>query len=272
MEKEFENLKFLDSGACSDAYLTEDNRVLLVGKREDSFSLYQSLFNKTRLIDGKISSVKITDNPELIQPNSKYPFGAMLQNFVDGKTLKNKIDELSNVEKEDIGKSLVNFFQEMQSIDCDLNKDDEIKINLAKLEKSLNLLKEYVCKEDFNKFLKVYKNYEEFMRQSEFCLTHGDLQEANILIGEDNKLSGIIDFGNMEYYVKEVEFAPMMGYDDIIFNSMLNHYNKKVDVKNIYLVKLVRQIRHFKHVVHLGEDLILKEVNKITLLLNNIYN
>lgn len=269
MEKEFESLKFLDSGACSDAYLTKDNRVLLVGKREDSFSLYQSLYQKTKLIDGKINSVKITDNPELIKPNDKFIYGAMLQNFVDGKTLKHKIKELSIQEKEDIGKSLIDFINEMQAIDCDFNRDEEIKINLAKLEKSLNLLKEYVSKEDFDKFLKVYNEYENFMQQTDFCLTHGDLQEANILIGDDNKLSGIIDFGNMEYYVPEVEFAPMMGYDEIIFNSMLKHYNRKVEVKNVYLTKLVRHIRHFKHVIQLSEKEILNEVDKIKYLLDN---
>lgn len=269
MDKDFEDIKFLDSGACSDAYLTKDNRVLLVGKREDSFSLYQALYQKTKLIDGKIHSVKITDNPELIEPNKKFVYGAMLQNFVDGKTLKQKRDELSIQEKEDIGRRLVDFINEMQAIDCDYDKDNEIKINLSKLEKSLILLKEYVSKDDFDKFMTVYSKYEKFMKQTDFCLTHGDLQEANILIGNDNKLSGVIDFGNMEYYVPEVEFAPMMGYDEAIFNSMLKHYNRKVEVANIYLTKLVRHIRHFKHVVKLSEKEISNEVDKIKFLLDN---
>ncbi len=269
MKREFENLKFLNSGACSDAYLTNNGRVLLIGKREDSFSLYRSLFQKFKLIDGKITSVKIPDNLELIEPNNQFKNGAMIQNYVEGKEFKEVLRFLTIDEREEIGCGLATFLCELQKIKCNYSKEEEIKINLEKLDKSLKLIKDYVSADDYAKLCKVRPVYEGFMQKSHFCLTHGDLQEANILIGENNKLSGIIDFGNMEYYVPEVEFAPMLGLDDVIFNSMLKHFNSKVEVKNIYLIKIVRQIRHFKHVVSLENEKVQNEINKILFLLKN---
>lgn len=242
----------------------------MVGKREDSFSIYKNLLNKIRLIDGKISSVKINDDIEIISPCERFSLGAMIENYVDGEELKLKINFLAKKEKINIGERLAQFIIEMQTIKCNFDKNNEIEKNLNKYQKSLNLLGNYLSKDIISNLVDIKSLYKNFMMKSEFYLTHGDLQEANILINERNELSGIIDFGNMEYYVPEVEFAPMMEYDEIIFKSMIDNYNKKIDLKNILLIKLVRQVRHFKHVINLEDKFIKDEIEKIISLNNKI--
>lgn len=263
-------LKQLGAGAVSEAFLLEGERALLVGIREDSFEYYQSLAQKMSYVDGKITVAKIPGRIELIAPCKEYPFGALTEDFVGGVSLKSKINVLSEAEKEKIGQTLARFAKEMRGIDCDLDKEKEISVNLQKLEKSLSLLKGHATKEQYAKLEKVKGIYEKFMRKSKFCLTHGDLQEENIFLDENNEVSGIIDFANMEYYVSEVELAPMQGYDEIIFKSMLKNFGGEIDERNVLLVKLVRHIRHFKHIVNWGDTRIKAELERIISLLNSI--
>lgn len=270
MKDDFEILKPLGNGAVSDAYLVKNGKVLLVGRREDSFSNYQSLYEKMKYVDGNIHSVNISDGIEMISPCEEFPLGAMLENFVGGEELKNKIGGLNTEEKKNIGKRLAEFVGEMQLINCNFDKDAEIKNNIQKYEKSLTLLKSFINENNFKKLAQIQSIYEEFMRNSDFYLTHGDLQEANILINENNELSGIIDFGNMEYYVPEVEFAAMMGFDDVIFNSMVQNYSKEIEEKNILLVKLVRSVRHFKHDIGKSKNEIDLEIKDIINLANQL--
>ena len=274
--------KKLGSGAMSEAYLLKNGRVLIVGKREDAFSSYTSLAEKMKCIDGNVSSLKISGEIEVISPNETYPYGAIIEDYVKGVTLKKKINQLSEEEKVNIGKSLAKFIYEMRNIPYPGDKQEEIGININKYEKSLRLIKDYVDDATFQMLEKTKQDYYNLMQKSNFHPTHGDLQEENIIINENNEVEGIIDFGNMEYYLTEVEFAPMFDYDSTIFNSMLENYNlqistrqnkkskiqQEIKVENIQLIKLVRQVRFFKHIVNLGDKKIKEELDKIKHLLD----
>ncbi len=49
--------KKLGSGAVSDAYLLDNGKVLIIGKREDSFSTYKALYEKMKHLIGKITAL-----------------------------------------------------------------------------------------------------------------------------------------------------------------------------------------------------------------------
>lgn len=266
-----DKLKKVGFGSASDVYLLKNNLVLVVGKREDCFSNYQSLVEKSKLIDGKILSINYPKIHELISPCKDFPFGAMIEDFVDGKELRDVVSLLSDKQKIEIGKHISIFLKELHAINFVGNKDEEIEINSRKFDRSMSLLKSFIDEKTYKQLLAVKEEYVKFMENKEFCLTHGDLNAGNILISNNNKLSGLIDFGNMEYYVPEIEFSHMYFFDKTIFNSMVEEYNKEIKEKDILLLELVTSVRHFKNIINFEEkrENCLKNIKKF---INEYFN
>ena len=261
-EIDINNLKFLGSGSASDVYLLSNDKVLVVGRREDCFLNYQNLFEKSKLIDGKITTICYPKIYEVIKPCNKFLYGAMIEQYVEGIELRKIQKNLTIENKLNIGKTIANFLNELHCIECIGNKQEEIKINVEKFNKSVILLSNYLDKHTLNKIDLIKDKYISLMNNSDFCLTHGDLNAGNILVDNSGNLSGIIDFGNMEYYVPEVEFAHIYFFDKIIYESMKQSYFKSIDDKSVMLLELVMNIRHFKNIKN--------DINKRENCLNNI--
>ena len=262
--------KTLGSGSAGDGYLLDDGKVMIVGKREDSFATYKSMCEKLKKIDGKITSIKYPKVYALIEPCKEYPYGAIVEEGIFGSELRNKIGDLNEKDKFVIGRSLGLFLKELHNIPASGDIDEEVKINLAKYDRSINLLKEYLPQNIIDILTDIKEDYETLIKERDFCITHGDLNAGNIMINDDNTLSGIIDFGNMEYYIPEVEFVHMYFFDKDIFESMVWHYGKFIDERNMVLLELVINIRHFKNIVKFDDK---REhcLGNIRALLNN-YN
>ena len=120
---------------------------------------------------------------------------------------------------------------------------------LIKYDKSISILKDYLPENIINLLANVKNDYQKLITSRDFCITHGDLNAGNIMINADNTLSGIIDFGNMEYYIPDVEFVHMYFFDKEIFYSIRLHYGKHIDERDMTLLELVINIRHFKNIV-----------------------
>ena len=116
-----------------------------------------------------------------------------------------------------------------------------------KYERSLEILKEFISNETYKNLAHIKADYKQLLENKDFCLTHGDLNEGNIMI-DDGKISGIIDFGNMEYYIPEIEFVHMYFFDKVIYNAMVQNYPKQINEKEIVFLELIVNIRHFKNI------------------------
>ncbi len=241
--------KKLGVGSAGDAYLLEDGKVIVVGKREDSFSTYKALFEKMKKTDGKITAVNYPKIYQLVEPCQEFPFGAMVEECISGTELRKKLADLSEADKKEIGTTLARFLREMHAIQAQGDKEEEISINLAKYDRSLGLIKDYVEPTTLEKLAKLKPTYQKLMQNKAFCTTHGDLNEGNIMIGDDNKLSGIIDFGNMEYYIPEIEFVHMYFFDRTIYDAMVAGYGKPIEEREVILLELVVNVRHFKNII-----------------------
>ncbi len=260
-------LKFLGSGSGSDVYMLDDNKVVVVGKRGDCFSNYQQLMKKSNDIEGKITTVKYPRIHKVVVPCQDFPFGAMVEDYISGKELREKCSQLKTSEKMQIGKEIGLFLNQLHSTSICGDKNEEIDINLKKFDKSVMLLNDYLPKENLDKLQAVKKEYHKLMSSKDFCITHGDLNAGNIMISDDNKLSGIIDFGNMEYYIPEVEFIHMYFFDKVIFEAMINNYNQAIREQDMILLELVTNIRHFKNIVNFEEkrNSCLKNIKSLTI-------
>ena len=96
---EFKFKKKLGVGSAGDAYLLEDGRAIVVGKRDDSFGTYQALFEKMKKTDGKITAVNYPKIYQLVEPCTEFPFGAMVEECISGTELRKKVGDFSDADK-----------------------------------------------------------------------------------------------------------------------------------------------------------------------------
>lgn len=261
----------LGSGAVSDAYLLEDGKVIIIGKREDSFSLYKALYEKMKPLIGNITALNYSEIYELISPCKEYPFGAMVEDYISGLELRKSVKKLDTSQKKEIGRVLSNFITQIHNIKTEDRKLEEITINLSKYDRSLGILKDYLSEDVYEVLAQLKDNYKNLLESKDFCITHGDLNPGNIMIDEKGKVSGIIDFGNMEYYIPEIEFVHMYFFDKIIYDAMVQNYPRHIDEKEIVFLELVVNVRHFKNIKDF-EDRKTNCLNNIKSLLNKYLN
>ena len=124
-------VKHLGVGSSGDAYLLNNGKAIIIGKREDSFALFKAMFSKMQILDKHITEVKYPKIYQLISPNEEYPYGAVIEEYISGVELRKSISSLSNLQKVKIGKELSNFILQIHNISTEERKAEEIKINLS---------------------------------------------------------------------------------------------------------------------------------------------
>jgi len=252
----------IGEGMLSKCFLADENTVLLVGKREDSFESYQRTKENLENLRGKIKSVEIPRNPKLVAPCKEYPLGALYISRVRGEKLSSRIRTCTRGQKIAIGKKLAEFILELQACRLPGDKAAVIKRVTESYAQGQEALQPYLSVNENKLIAQFAGKYKKFLHNSDFHTTHGDLFQENMFVNDRNELVSVIDF-DTEYFAAEIEFAPIYEYDKTIFGAAASNFKGKISIRNVKLALLARQVRFFRHAVTMDEDTKQKELTRI---------
>lgn len=151
---------------------------------------------------------------------------------IEGIPLAEKMNNLTPTEIEEVSKEIADFMYQLHSMEYDNNnifKTDNIGLKLTDFLDEL--LKKHVSKEDI-KFWSISDNNENS------CLVHGDLNSSNIILDENNHVSGIIDFGFGGFGNKYDDIARIIGrcpesFKESIIKNYEKYSNSKLNINRL---------------------------------------
>jgi len=258
----FKTRKKLNSGLCSNAYILDDEYIQLIGKRDDSYNTYKEVKENSDLLIGKITCVDFPSNMILIEPNDEYPFGCLIYKIVRGNPLNS--GTLTIQEQEKLAKKIVDFNAEMHNLQIHWDRDWAINHELEKIDKNIRLLTKYLTENEIsqlNAYKYIFSNYLNSKKQ--FCITHGDLWADNLIMNENHELTGVIDFGNMAYFLPEVDYASMWNMVDGFLEKLLKYTNEDVTKESILLFVMHRELCSFEYIINAEPEDIPSQLEKI---------
>lgn len=151
---------------------------------------------------------------------------------IQGETLADKMDSLSESEVKSVAKEISEFMYQLHTTKFDKNeifKTDKIGLNLVDfLDELINM---HISEEN-----KKFWKYKEFIQKDNTCLVHGDLNSSNILLDEENHVSGVIDFGFAGFGNKYFDIARILsrsypnGFKEEIIKSYENASGENLDL------------------------------------------
>lgn len=232
----------------STAYLLDDNYIQLVGNRDDAFDTYKDMKDNADLLDGKITCVDYPHNMILIEPNEEYPFGSLVYPLVKGNPLKPST--LTPIQIENVARKLVEFNYQMHDADIHWGREWAINHEMEKIHNNIEILKNYMTTAEIsalNEYAKEFDNY--LNSKKNFCITHGDLWADNLIVDSQNNLTGIIDFGNMAYFLPEVDYASMWDMCDGFVDKMIEYSKEDITKYSVNLFVMHRELCCFEYVL-----------------------
>ena len=270
-------MRKIGEGVVNKAFLDEyENRITLIPKQPAHFKKLRELKGFLDLLDGRIKTLQIPCDAKLVEPCSEYPNGALSYQYVPGRVATDRVSQMTAAQKIAIGKKLVEFICEMQSLDLKFDKQAEIESNIKRLNQAIPIIKPHLTKSEFAIVQKIAEEYPNFLESRKFYVTHGDLHLGNLIVDDDNNLVGVIDFANFDFYVPEMEFVSMMHQHGIldkeVFDSAFKSYPGKISMKDVRYLQLVHRMRYFKHSVFWDEQMKAGEIEKFRLLLAEYFS
>lgn len=151
---------------------------------------------------------------------------------IQGETLADKMYSLSESEVKTVAKEISEFMYQLHTTKFEKNeifKTDKIGLNLVDfLDELINM---HISEEN-----KKFWKYKEFIQKDNTCLVHGDLNSSNILLDEENHVSGVIDFGFAGFGNKYFDIARILsrqypnGFKEEIIKSYENVSGEKLNL------------------------------------------
>lgn len=260
---EYKTKKEIGSGYTSTAHVLDGEYILLVGKNETSYETYKDMKANADLLDNVITCVNYPHNMQLIDENNEYPFGALVYPMVKGKPLN--VEELNDEQLEQIAQCLVRFNTQLHNGNIHWDRDKSIKHEVDKVNRNIEILKEYITAQEIE-LLKSYAIlFEKYLKsKKEFCITHGDLWADNLLLDDNKRLTGIIDFGNMAYFLPEVDYASMWNMADGFVDRMIKLSDEDITRESVNLFVLHRELCSFEFIVATEPEDIPEQIEKIS--------
>ena len=250
---ESENKIFLNSGMTSNAYIIENDYIMLEGKLPRCIKLYKDMSDDLNTIDKFVRCVEIPREAKMIQPCEKFPYGCLIYKMVKGYKLN--IKKLNTEQKEKLSEDIAKFIFEVHTADIYWSRENSIRHETGKIKKNIKILKNYLTKIEIdllNKYSYVFENY--LKSREQFCITHGDLWEENFIVDKNNKLVGVIDFGNFSYFLPEVDYASMWNMDEDFLDRLLKYSKENISKYSVLLFVVHREVCSFEYVLEQKDD------------------
>jgi hypothetical protein len=177
-----------------------------------------------------IASVSI---PKVIGENDELPY--VITTFVNGKHLSSaEIRNLSEEDQTSLGSTIGQFAYEMHaklSVQEALRLRKEFGLDGLE-EKPWNIylnerLFEYIfpTEKQTNLAKKYYKQWQELHTEVDLVVVHDDLHNENMFF-ENNKLVGVLDFGDTNIGSPEQEFRQLYRINDQVLAAAIDTYEK----------------------------------------------
>lgn len=225
---------------------------------EDDY--YTELFGLRRANDLKVATPKLYAYGII---EDKYRFPYLVMEHVKGESLNNKISSLTREEKRNVGAQLRGFVENLD-VECEKFNSHVLLSSAAEERwKSMN-----------PEFQKERKNYISNISDFHNVYIHGDLNEDNIIIKEDNDIR-VIDYADGYIAPIEVEYACLIfdgfHFDKDCLSGFFGDYNScdlaETCIKGLMLhdygYNLIRDnIMEWKEISGISQlkDIILKKI------------
>ena len=260
---EIKSKVFINKGFNSNAYIINDEYILLKGNNKDSFDNYTE-YSKSLSLLSNIKSVQIPKIIELIAPNNEYPNGAMIYRMIKGNALTE--DKFKNVDYNNLAKQLAEFMNEIYEIPVIFDKNTYIESELKYTKENIKLLKQYFNIDKYNLILSWYDEYVNYLKNfDDYHFIHGDLWYENYIIDENNKLVGIVDFENARFGDPARDIAALNYLGNDFINEFLKYYKYNNDdlLKRISMFVKYREIMSFKSIIDNHPEEIKEQIEKL---------
>ena len=252
----------IGGGYTSTAYALDDEYILLVGKNETSYETYKDMKANADLLDGVITTVDYPHKMRLIDKNSKYPYGALLYPMVKGTSLN--VEVLSEKELGNIAMQLLSFNKQLHSSKIHWDRERAIGHEVEKINRNIAILQNYIEPREIMLLKRYSVVFEIYLKSKEsFCITHGDLWADNLLLDKNNNLRGVIDFGNMAYFLPEVDYASMWNMADGFVDKLIQNSDEDITRESVNLFILHRELCSFEFILETEPEDIPEQLEKM---------
>lgn len=217
IEKEF-NLEVKEiikkgEGLESKAFLVNNTYIFKHSKHSEAFESMKKEIQVLKYLEGKIS----TNIPKIEFYSPKQHICGY--KLVEGKILTPELyNTFSQVEQDNLAKDIAKFLKEIHSLKLPNIEDLEIDV-LEDYKEDYEYLKENIypiisieTQGNLDKFFNSILN-NEYMTKYKKALCHNDLSCNHILV-KDNKLAGIIDFGDIAITDLDKDFVYLLEESD----------------------------------------------------------
>lgn len=217
IEKEFDlkvtKMKKMGEGLESEAFLVNDTYIFKHSKHNEAFKSMAKEVEVLNYLDGKIS----VDIPKIEFYSPKRHISGY--RLVEGEILTPKLfNDFTETEQENLAKDIALFVKEMHSLelpdieDLEINVLEDYKSDYEYLKENIYSLIPIEAQNYLDKFYKSILNNKNMINYKK-VLCHNDLSCNHILI-KNNKLSGIIDFGDVAITDADKDFVYLLEQSD----------------------------------------------------------
>jgi hypothetical protein len=234
--------KLIVSGWESDVAIVNKELVFRFPKERNRFDC---VYNKEKNITDKIKPYITTTIPiiKIFDTEPKKIFNFFKKQQKDWTKSFCKLDYIPSSDyehsnKPNIADELAFFLKELHLVPVKIFKNIQLdatnlpfykykfKISNFKFDYDslIPILKQYNLEQDFTNCLTNFSDFE--WKDEDFVVCHNDLHMGNVMI-DNNKLSGIIDFGDTIYTNYNVEFISILNWREEISLDIVKEYEKK---------------------------------------------